>query len=112
MKTMTVIAAALIATTSVGTAAMAQQTKPTMTGQEKAMRYQHDRQEKAWHEQRMQSARASDSATYGAPNRQSFGRGQAPAEPENAAPSSFGIPGSGAAFYNYSSGNKSWAYGY
>ncbi len=112
MKTMTVIAAALIATSSLGSAALAQQTKPTFTGQEKVARYQHDRQEKRWHEQRMQSARASESATYGAPRRQSFGRTGAPTEPENAAPSSFGIPGSGAAFYNYSSGNKSWAYGY
>lgn len=107
MKTMTMIAAALIATTSFGGVALAQQTKPTLTGQEKAMRYQHDRQEKMWHDQQMRAGRSQSSATFGAPNRQSFGQ-----QPEDAAPSSFGIPGSGAAFYNYSADNKSWAYGY
>ncbi len=111
MKTTAMIAAALIATTGFAGSAMAQQTKHVMTGQEKAVRYQHDRQEKMWDQQRKQGVRSADSATYGAPNRQSYGRSQAQ-QPEDAAPSSFGIPGSGAAFYNYNKGSKNWYFGY
>ncbi|RIY01311.1 hypothetical protein D3218_08060 [Aureimonas flava] len=112
MKTMTMIAAALIATAGFGNAALAQQTKPMLTGQEKAVRYQHDQQEKMWDQERLASGRTAQSATYGAPNRQSFGRTGTQAEPKNAAPASFGIPGSGAAFYNHDANSKSWAYGY
>lgn len=99
MKTKTMIAAALIASTGFGTAALAQQTRPALTGQEKTVRYHHDQQEKAWNEQRLNHGRTTESATFGAPNRQTFGRERAQ---EEAAPSSFGVPGSGAAFYNYS----------
>ncbi len=109
MKTMTMIAATLIATAGLGTVAQAQQTQPMLTGQEKAMRYQEDQRQKAWDEQRMQRGEVRESSTFGAPNRQSFGQADAAATP---APSNFSVPGSDAAMYSYDSENKGWAYGY
>ncbi|WP_279477861.1 hypothetical protein [Aureimonas sp. SK2] len=112
MKTMTMIAATLIATAGLGTVAQAQQTQPMLTGQEKAVRYQEDQRQKAWDEQRMQRGEAAESSTFGAPNRQSFGRSDAGEAAVTEAPSNFSVPGSDAAMYSYDSSNKSWAYGY
>lgn len=110
MKTMAMIAATMIATAGLGTVAQAQQTRPMLTGQEKAMRYQHDQQEKLWDAQRKQPRVMTESSTFGAPNRQSFGR----ADAENATETApvLVVPGSGAALFSYNPDSKSWAYGY
>ena len=62
-----------------------------------------------WNQERLRSGRVTTSNSYGMPNRQNPADR---AQPENASPSSFSVPGSGAAFYNYDPNNKSWAYGY
>ncbi len=80
MKTMTMIAAALIASGSFATAAMAQDTKHTLTGQEKTMRYQQDQREKMWNQERLRSGRVTTSNSYGMPNRQNPGRPRAARE--------------------------------
>ncbi|WP_182085620.1 hypothetical protein [Aureimonas sp. ME7] len=109
MKKMAIIAAALIGAAGMGTAATAQTTR---AGQEKAVRYQHDQQQKVWHEQRVQSGQPLARGTYGAPARSNFGGTEADSSGIEQAPKNLSIPGSGTAIYSYDAKNKAWAYGY